>query len=176
MIDHVSVAALTDYAALPAAAVLLAVAALHDVATRTIPDATWIGLLAIGSALRLFEGDLFVGGAVFASVLVVGGLCWRCGFLGGGDVKLLAACAWLVSPVQVPKLVLLTALCGGVLACLYLTLSFVARATRRSSCPTHRASLAARIRRAEWWRIRRRASLPYGCAIAAATLLTLSGR
>lgn len=176
MTDHTSIATLTDYAVIAAAAMLLAIAVLSDVAIRTIPDRTWIGLLLIGAAVRLFTGDMLVGVAVVAAVLVAGTVCWRFGALGGGDVKLLAACAWLVSPLQVPKLVLLTALCGGALACLYLALSFVARASRLPPCPTRRQCLAARIRRAEWWRIRHRASLPYGCAIAAATLLTLSGR
>ena len=37
--------------------------------------------------------------------------------------------AWLVSPALVPQLVLLTAIAGGILACLYLTLSRFARAS-----------------------------------------------
>ena len=35
-----------------------------------------------------------------AAVFALGAVCWRCGWLGGGDTKLLAACAVLVPPVQ----------------------------------------------------------------------------
>jgi prepilin peptidase CpaA len=157
------------------AAVLLGIASLNDIATRTIPDLAPLGLTVIGVMLRVVDGTTAAALAASAAVLLVGALCWRFGWLGGGDVKLLAACAWLVSPALVPQLVLLTALAGGVLACLYLALSSMAPASRRPVQAAHPRSLAGRIWRAERWRIRRRSALPYGCAIAAATLLTLSG-
>jgi prepilin peptidase CpaA len=156
-------------------AVPLAIASLNDIATRTIPDPAPLGLLAIGVVVRLVDGTATAALVASAAVFVIGALCWRFGWLGGGDVKLLAACAWLVSPALVPQLVLLTALAGGVLACLYLALGWMTRALpalTRSSLPH---ALARRIWRAERWRIRRRAALPYGCAIAVATLFTLSG-
>jgi prepilin peptidase CpaA len=159
---------------LAAASVLLGIASLNDIAARTIPDLSWLGLLAIGVAARVVDHNAAAALAASAAVFLFGALCWRFGALGGGDVKLLAACAWLVSPLLVPQLVLLTAIAGGVLACLYLALSFWARWSGTPPCTARPRSLAARIRRAEWWRIRRRAALPYGCAIAVATLLTLS--
>ncbi|HME26305.1 MAG TPA: A24 family peptidase [Acetobacteraceae bacterium] len=157
------------------AAVPLGIASLNDLATRTIPDLASLGLLVVGVAVRLTDGTAVAALAASAAVLLLGALCWRFGWLGGGDVKLLAACAWLVSPALVPQLVLLTALAGGVLACLYLALSWMARASRGPLPAAHPRSLAGRIWRAERWRIRRRAALPYGCAIAVGTLLTLSG-
>jgi prepilin peptidase CpaA len=157
-------------------AILLGIASLNDIAVRTIPNMASFGLVVIGVALRLADHNAIFALAASALVFLLGALCWRFGWLGGGDVKLLAACAWLVPPALVPQLVLLTAIAGGILACLYLALGWIARASR---APTHVArprSLLARIRHAEWWRIRRRAALPYGCAIAVATLVTLSGR
>jgi prepilin peptidase CpaA len=127
----------------------------------------------IGVTLRLIDGTLLPGLAVSAAVFALSALCWRCGWLGGGDAKLLAACALLVPPVQVPQLVLATALAGGVLACLYLALG---RMTTLWSVSVHAGrsrTLVIRICCAEWWRARRRGPLPYGCAIAVAAMFTL---
>ncbi len=157
------------------AATMLGVASLNDIAVRTIPDSASFGLVIIGAAIRLADGTAPVALAASAAVLLFGALCWRCGWLGGGDVKLLAACAWLVSPALVPRLVLLTAVAGGVLACFYLALSWMARASPAPPHSIRPRTLAGRVWRAERWRIMRRAALPYGCAIAVATLFTLFG-
>jgi prepilin peptidase CpaA len=156
------------------AAILLGIASLNDVATRTIPDLTPVGLAVIGIAVRLADGSAVTALCTSTAVFVLGALCWRFGALGGGDVKLLAACAWLVPPALVPELLLLTALAGGVLACVYLALSRLARTPQTAPSAGRTRSLVRRIWRAEWWRIRRRAALPYGCAIAVATLFMLS--
>ena len=176
MSDVASAIAAAQPVALAVVAVLLLIASLSDIATRTIPDRAALGVAAIGVAIRLADHDAVAALAASASVFLLGGLCWRFGWLGGGDVKLLAACAWLVPPVMVPQLVLLTALAGGAMACLYLVLSCVARASHTPPHVAQTRSLVGRIGRIEWWRIRRRAALPYGCAIAVATLLTLSDR
>jgi prepilin peptidase CpaA len=176
MPDVASAISAAQPAALAVVAVLLLIAALSDIATRTIPDRAALGVAAIGVAIRLADHSAVAALAASAAVFLLGALCWRFGWLGGGDVKLLAACAWLVPPVMVPQLVLLTALAGGVLACLYLVLSCVARAAHTPAGVSRSRSLFGRIGRVEWWRIRRRAALPYGCAIAVATLLTLSER
>jgi prepilin peptidase CpaA len=176
MPDAASAIAVLRYGLLATSAILLAVASLNDIATRTMPDLPSIVLVVIGIAARLADGNAATALAASVGVFLLCGLCWRFGWLGGGDVKLLAACAWLVSPAQVPQLVLLTAIAGGVLACLYLTLNRVMKyASRAQACATRPQSLAARIWHVERWRIRRRAPLPYGCAIAVATLLTLAG-
>jgi prepilin peptidase CpaA len=162
-------------AALAVVAILLGIASLNDIAARTIPDLSPIGLVVIGVAIRIADGSAVAALAASAAVLLLGALCWRLGWLGGGDVKLLAACAWLVSPALVPQLMLLTAIAGGILAGLYLAASLMVPASRTGICAMRQRSLAERIWRVERWRIRRRAALPYGCAIAAATFLTLSG-
>jgi prepilin peptidase CpaA len=164
-----------QFGALVVSSVLLGIASLSDIATRTIPNSVSLGLLTIGVGVSLVGGNALMALIASTTVFLFGALCWRCGCLGGGDVKLLAACSWLVSPALVPELVLLTAIAGGILASLYLVLSCVARASRTPALSCRPRSLAGRIWRAERWRIRRRAALPYGCAIAVATLLTLSG-
>lgn len=161
--------------ALTFAAILLGIASLNDIATRTIPDRASLGLVLIGAALRLADGSALAALAASVVIFLLAGACWRFGWLGGGDVKLLAAATWIVSPALVPQLVLTTALAGGVLACVYLALSLPARTARAPAPTAPPQTLAARILRVEWRRIKRRAALPYGCAIAAATLLTLSG-
>lgn len=173
MFDTAAILDLLHTGILTATVALLCGASLNDVAVRTIPDSISLGIVAIGVALRLIDGALLPGLVAAAAVFALGALCWRCGWLGGGDAKLLAACALLVRPVQVPQLVLATALVGGVLACLYLALR---RMTMSFGIPVHTGrsrALAIRICRAEWWRTRRRGSLPYGCAIAAAATFTL---
>jgi prepilin peptidase CpaA len=157
-----------------AAAVLLAIAAMNDIATRAIPDFVPIGLIALGIGVRLADHDAAAALAASLVVFATGSLCWRQGWLGGGDVKLITACTWLVAPILVPKLILATALAGGCLATLYLAIGLAARQAQQGDVDTQRRRLLARIWRVEGWRIRRRASLPYGCAIAAATLFTMS--
>jgi prepilin peptidase CpaA len=154
---------------------MLAIASLNDIAVRSIPDLVPIGLVVLGILVRLADGNAVAGCVASIGVFLAAGLCWRFGWLGGGDVKLLAACAWLVSPALVPQLILLTALAGGGLAGGYLALGWMARTFHQSVRTERPRSLIRRICRAEWWRIRRRAPLPYGCAISAAALLTLAG-
>jgi prepilin peptidase CpaA len=173
MADTLPVLALLQTALMMVSVALLCSASLNDVAVRTIPDPISISVAAIGVALRLMDATLIPALATAAAVFALCALCWRCGWLGGGDAKLLAACALLVRPVLVPQLVLVTALAGGMLACLYLA---VRRLAIPRSIPVYAGRshwLAVRVCRAEWWRTRRRGSLPYGCAIAAAALFTL---
>src|SRR5262245_36924792 len=106
---------------------LLMIAALKDVAVRSIPDFVPIGLVALGITARIASHDAIAALAASSVVFIIGALCWRQGWLGGGDVKLGAACAWLMAPVLVPKFVLLTALAGGGLAGLYLIVGWLAK-------------------------------------------------
>jgi prepilin peptidase CpaA len=173
MFESVSALAVLRPGLIAASIALLCGASLNDVAVRTIPDLISLGIGAVGVALRLSDGTLVPGVAVAAAVFAFCALCWRCGWLGGGDAKLLAASALLMQPAQVPRLMLATALAGGALACLYLALG---RFTAECAMPIHTRrshSLAMRVYRAEWWRARRRGPLPYGCAIAAGAIATL---
>ncbi len=148
--------------------VLLGVA-LHDVAFRTIPNWMPATLLLLGGNIRALEGGLLRGLLACALILLGAGFCWRRGWLGGGDAKLLVACGLLVPPGLVLPMLRDVALAGGALALLYLVLGQVLTPSR-SACP---ASLLQRVLRAERHRICRRFPLPYGFAIAAGALLTL---
>ncbi len=150
---------------------MFGVAAVHDVASRNIPNVVPLVLLAAGVALRLWAGDLLGSIVAGGGVFVAGTICWLMGWLGGGDVKLLGAGAVAVPPWLVPGFLLWVGLAGGVLALIYL-------AGRR--CVPEPAlvggrglSLPRRVWRVECWRIRRGGPLPYAVAIAAAGMLAL---
>ena len=167
LIHHAASALNEVQGAIPvAAALLLAAAALHDVALRIIPNVIPLALLAIGLVLRLGDGSILPGLAFAAAVFAAAFACWRRGWMGGGDVKLLAATAFVVPPFLVGSFLVLTAQAGGVLAVLYLVLSRTVRLPPRGRRPPAH-NLLARILRAERWRICRGAPLPYGFAIAA---------
>lgn len=149
----------------------LAAAALHDIAARTIPNRLCLAVAGAGLLARVLMGDLLPGLLAAGLVFLLGWASWRCRAMGGGDVKLLAACALLVPPAATPGLVLAVALAGGLLALAYLGL----RPWVAAPALARPAALLARARRAETWRIRRRGPLPYGVAIALGTFFTLLG-
>ena len=159
-----------------ATATALLFAAAHDVAVRTVPNLASLIVAAVGLGQHVLDGQLIP--ALFGGVLVFFGAwyCWRRGWIGGGDVKLLTACVLLVPPALVPELILSTGIAGGVLALCYVALARVlprGEAPRGQGAPRD-AGLPRRVWRAERRRIRRGLSLPYSCAITAGALLTLS--
>lgn len=141
---------------------LLAAASAHDVAARTIPGLTCVAIALLGLLARDVAGQLApavaAAGAVFAGAF----LCWRRGWLGGGDVKLLGAAALAVPPASVPALLAATAIAGAGLALLYLA----ARRVVAAPAGPRPRGLLARAVRAERWRIARGGPLPYAVAIA----------
>jgi prepilin peptidase CpaA len=168
-------AALANVALLTAVAVtvglaLLLGAALHDMAVRTVPNCVAVVLLALGVAARLLSGDLLIGLAVALVVFVAAALLWFRRLMGGGDVKLLGAVALLAPPGRLPELLLMIALCGGVLAVFYLAMSYLVR--RPADGP--RRTLLGRLAKAEQWRLSRRGPLPYAMAIAGGSIISLS--
>jgi prepilin peptidase CpaA len=110
---------------------LLVLASWHDIAARVLPNWSAAAIASSGLLLRVVDGSWMISlGAAFA-VFALAAFCWRRGWLGGGDVKLLAACALLVPPGDVLDLVLATSLAGGVLGVVYLLLG-IANQPRRS--------------------------------------------
>jgi prepilin peptidase CpaA len=122
--------------------VACAAAAASDVRTRKIPNAIPLALALYGLAFNAFGGWRLAlsAGAAGLLVLIVGTLPFSLGAFGGGDVKLLAACACVFGLTGILPLVLCTALIGGVVALCVL----VYRLVRRSE----------------------RVTVPYACAIA----------
>jgi len=152
------------------ALILLVGAAVHDLATRTVPNWFSLAIACAGVGMRLLAGDI-VSGAAFAALVFAGAaVLWWFRLMGGADVKLLGATALVVSPMGIPPMLLLTALSGGVLALAYLILS---RMVPRPA-PGRRRTLLGRIAKAERWRLSRRGPLPYATAIAAGSAVTLS--
>jgi prepilin peptidase CpaA len=157
------------------ASLALVAASLHDIAARTIPNRLCLALACLGLLARALAGDLLPGLLAAGLVFLLALLAWRCRVMGGGDVKLLAACALLPPPAAVPSLVLAVALAGGLLALAYVALPLLLPAPAPAPALTRPIALAARALRAEAWRIRRRGPLPYGVAIALGTFFTLLG-
>jgi prepilin peptidase CpaA len=155
--------------AVPAGVLALLAAGLCDLGWRLIPNALPATLAGAGVALRLAEGlgALLLAITTCAVALLLLGLLWRRGLLGGGDAKLAAAGSVFLAPALVPQAALATALAGGVLALVYLAL--------RPLLPSHLAPagrarpMLVRFARVEAWRMRR-GSLPYAVAIAAGVL------
>jgi len=112
---------------LPLLTVLVAslIGAVSDVRTRKVPNVLVGALLICGflenAALSGWSGvlgDL----AVTAAVLLAGSFAFSFKLVGGGDVKLLAAAAGALAYPAGVSFVLLTLLCGGVLAIGYAAL------------------------------------------------------
>jgi prepilin peptidase CpaA len=145
--------------------VLLVMAAWRDIATRTIPDTIGLLLFATGGLMRIREGPLALALSVGIALLFFALLliAYTRGLLGGGDVKLMTSIAAGLSPFDCYRFVTATAIAGGLMGIAYLLLS---RWLSGHYEPNH-TSLLNRVCAIECWRIRRRAALPYGVAIAA---------
>jgi prepilin peptidase CpaA len=106
-------------AALAAFAALMMLAAFEDLRRLIIPNPLIVALLvlwplSVAAAPTVYNlvGGLACGFVVF----VAGALCFSRGWLGGGDVKLLAVAALWAGPTGTPTLLLLTGILGGILA------------------------------------------------------------
>jgi prepilin peptidase CpaA len=148
-----------------AALVLLLVAAWHDIATRLIPDAISLWLLALGALARLVEAPSSLAFSVETALLlfVLLLILHSRGLIGGGDVKIMTALAVGLSPLDCYRFIVATAIAGGLIGISYLVLSPRLHAMHR----VRGASLLNRVAVLENRRIRRRGPLPYGVAIAA---------
>lgn len=145
-------------------------AAWSDLRSRIIPNGVCLALAIAGAVARLTLGPvaLVVSAGAAALLFLILAVLPR-GVLGGGDIKLLAAAALGQSPVDLTRLVAITALAGGMLAVLHLAL-------RRLPCPARPragAPLLRRVYAVERWRILRHAPLPYGIAIACGCTWTM---
>lgn len=138
---------------------LLAVAVLTDAETLRIPNRLCLALVAIYPAYLLaspiqvdWPGALLLATAVFAAGLGA----FAAGWMGGGDVKLMAATALWVGPGSFSLFVLVTAVVGGLISLLMLSgIRFtVAQAAEAAGFADIRDVILGR-------------SIPYGVAIAA---------
>ena len=153
-----------------AASILLAVAALHDIAVRTVPNALAGTIALLGAAAQLAAGTLLYGAPAAFAVFVAAAFAWRRRWMGGGDVKLLAAAALVVPPPMVPSLLMAVALAGGLLALPYV----LARRRLPPAPPGRPHGFIPRALRAERWRMRRGGPMPYAVAIASGAVFALT--
>ena len=152
-----------------------AVSALHcrlcDIATRIIPDYVTLIRPYPGALLQIQNGVLALVGSAGTALLlfVLLMIAYSRQLMGGGDVKMMTAFAFEFTPIWYLLVCYLTVLAGGLLGIAYLLLS-------RTSISWHadnRASPIARVLAVEAWRVRKRAPLPYGVAIAIGGAITL---
>jgi prepilin peptidase CpaA len=94
-----------------------AVAVATDVTTRRIPNLLTAALAVAALSLAAVHGPLSFAAALgaLAGVLVLGFIAFSFGWLGGGDVKLLAAGAAALGPPDVLPFLIYTAIGGGLL-------------------------------------------------------------
>ena len=137
-------------------ALLLAVAAVIDVRTFTIPNRLNLAVALLAplywwsAALPLWP-DIALQSGIAAAVFGLLAIAFYTGMMGGGDVKLAAALALWFSPASTLKFLVFMSIAGGVL-----TLVVVA---------------AHRVRGKEG-----RPEVPYGVAIALGALAILTQR
>jgi prepilin peptidase CpaA len=149
---------------------ILLLAATSDIMTRTVPNWMPLTLAVLCAILAIAGSHPFWGPGFGLAVFLVCFFCWRRGWMGGADVKLLGATAIAIPPSGAETFLLTVSLFGGVMALAYLAGRFILPATA-SKRPS---GLLPRILRVEAWRIHHRGKLPYACAIAAGTLFVLS--
>lgn len=129
-----------------AASVVFLVASYHDIRHRSIPNS--LPIAVAGAALLKWAviGQLapaLWALAVATLVLIVSALCFSQGWVGGGDVKLMAAAVFLLGAPATLQFLLLMAVIGGAIA-----LALLLAPRRGGARPT----------------------IPYGVAIAAAAI------
>ncbi len=156
-----------------------AVAAACDLRARRIPNWLTLGTLLAGFALRT-GGD----GSAGLAVAVVGAfaagfpalLLFRLRAMGGGDVKLLAACGALLGPSSGLELLLASAIVGGgmALAAIALRRAWAATGDNLRSLFVHWRTGGLAPCPAVSLGKSRGIVLPYGLAIAGGMVFTLA--
>jgi prepilin peptidase CpaA len=102
---------------------LLGQAAWTDIRERRIANATCLAIVALWPVfLAVTSGPVRPTAALqlALAVFAVGAILWSRGWLGGGDVKLLAATALWAGPSHILAFLLTTTLAGGALSLLIL--------------------------------------------------------
>lgn len=145
---------------------LLVGAAVSDVRTMTIPNGISLVMACLYPVFALAAGSDWLDGLLAAAIVFGVGLAmFAMGWLGGGDVKLLAAISlWAGTALLLPAL-FITALAGGVLcAFLWVRHGGPSRILRRliGDAPTAPASGSA-----DAASVQRATVIPYAVAILA---------
>jgi len=151
-----------------AAVLVYAVAAAQDLRQRRISNLLCVAILILGLARWIMPMQLDAGAWALgtgAAVFVVGTIFFHLGWLGGGDVKLLAASVVLLGVSGTPDFLVLMSILGGVLALVVLMHDRLRRLVKAA----RQGDAAA----AEDGSAQRKIQLPYGVAIAIAAPVIL---
>jgi Flp pilus assembly protein protease CpaA len=142
---------------------LLIHVAVIDIATRLIHNGTCLTLALLGIISQFAGPAHIVESLVAATILFVLLLVvYARGWMGGGDVKLMAALAIGLPLTGIVTLLTVTALSGAVLSAAHLMM----RSLPHPATAPAGSSVLRRVYTVERWRHVRRAPLPYGAAIA----------
>jgi prepilin peptidase CpaA len=131
----------------------LGAAAFEDAFRFRISNLTCAAVLLgalIAAAVHGFSPSLWQNAAVFAIVLAVGTLAFAAGWVGGGDVKLLASISLWLDLRAAVGLIAAVFIAGGLVAVVYIVVRRAVHAARPS--------------------IGRRGQIPYGVAVVAGAL------
>ena len=128
-------------------------------------------MLALLGITLQFAGQMHVAESLLAATILFLLLLaiYQRGWMGGGDVKLLAALAIGLPLLGVIQLLTVTALAGGILSLVHLVMRRLPNPKRSPSG----SSLLRRVYAVERWRNIRHAPLPYGVAIACGGIWTV---
>ena len=144
------------------------VAAASDTVSRRIPNLIPLAILSGIVIERAHQGwaSLGNGFGALAIVLIIGTFAHAKGWFGGGDVKLAAAVAAAFGMPACFAFLLLTGVCGGVVA--LVTLFFTRRMTVREGL----VAIDVLVRTRVVTLAHKKATVPYAIAIAFGALLT----
>ncbi len=144
------------------------IAAASDAVSRRVPNLIPLAILAGVVFERAHQGWIPLGNSLgaMAIVLVIGTFAHARGWFGGGDVKLAAAVAAAFGLPTCFAFLLLTGVCGGLVA--LVTLFVTRRLTVREALVTIDVLVRTRVVTLT----HKKATVPYAIAIAAGALLT----
>jgi prepilin peptidase CpaA len=111
--------AITAAMILTSGAVLL-LAAWHDVVSRTVPNWMSVAIAGCGVVAAFASGRLLVSAGLGLAVFFAAAICWRRGWIGGADVKLLGAIAIVLPPGMVSMFAVAMSLAGAAHAAVYI--------------------------------------------------------
>jgi len=148
------------------------VATATDFRDRIIPDEI-VGIVSVCAILLILVSRpeaLWI--SLIAAILLIFalGMLSRYNVLGGGDVKLICAASLLVPPADIPILLAMIVIAGGVLGCLYLAARYVlAKSAAQEPAPVTAGSInpPATLLESEKAKITAGEPMPYGFAILA---------
>lgn len=141
--------------------------AFHDILSYRIPN--WISVAVIvlfvpyAVSVQISLPDIGLHLGLFALVLAIGFILFAGGLIGGGDAKLVAACALWLGPSGITTFLIYTGMTGMALAATLILL-------RNLSVPVWVMSNPVYVRLSD-----KEMGAPYGVAIAAGAMIASAG-